>query len=101
VPSYDSDHDITLTGQIVLLRSNALTDAHQITTVVIALHRPWTAIHQTSGGLAVSAALEQLDFEEELFQLILFPQHKLYRNTFYTNGPLVFLVGIVSRLPAH
>ncbi|KAK5082988.1 hypothetical protein LTR05_006870 [Lithohypha guttulata] len=74
---------------------------NHINTVIIALHRPFIASQPTSRALAVSAALDQLDTQEDLFQILPFPQFKLYGNVFYTIDASVFLAGVVTELPAQ
>lgn len=98
-----SDHHTTTTGatstetlRCTFLRLNLLST---ITSVLVALHRPFITTHTTSLSAATNAALEGLDLQHSIFDMIPHAQFALYAPAISTLEASVFLCGVVKDFP--
>lgn len=67
--------------------------------ILIALHRPFIRTHVSSREAAVNAALELLEEQRSILEIIPFPQSRVYGNAFYTIDASIFLCGVMVELP--
>ena len=72
---------------------------NSINAVLMALHRPLIASHPASRSAAVDAALEGLDLQHSIFDLIPHSQSRFYGTVFSTIEACIFLCGIMTELP--
>ncbi|KAE9374897.1 hypothetical protein N431DRAFT_465121 [Stipitochalara longipes BDJ] len=86
----------TATLRLTILRLSLL---NTINAVLMALHRPMIASQLHSRSAAVNAALESLDLQQSIFDLIPHSQSRFYGTTFSTIETCVFLCGIMVELP--
>ncbi|CAM1510749.1 Fc.00g082620.m01.CDS01 [Cosmosporella sp. VM-42] len=72
---------------------------NSINAVLVALHRPLITSHPASRSAAVSAALEGLDLQHSIFDLVPHSQSRFYGTVFSTVEACIFLCGIMVELP--
>ncbi|KIW36851.1 uncharacterized protein PV06_10966 [Exophiala oligosperma] len=90
----------TATTPQMLRRSHLrLTLLNTVDAVIIALHRPFIGSHSTSHSAALTAALDGLDLQHSIFDLIPHPQVKQWATTLSIIETSVFLCGIMIDLP--
>jgi hypothetical protein len=65
------------------------------TSFLMALHRPHVAAHSESRQAAVQAALDCLEAQQRLFELVSRHHYKIYTLSFYTIDAAVFLSSII------
>ncbi|KAK5449884.1 hypothetical protein LTS15_008457 [Exophiala xenobiotica] len=91
----------TTTPSITTLRLSILrlTLVNTVNAVLMALHRPFIANHPASRSAAIHAALDGMDLQHSIFDLVPHPQNRLYATTLSTIEASVFLCGIMMDLP--
>lgn len=95
------EHPQGTASTLQMLRRNhvRLTLLNTVNAVIIALHRPFIGSHPTSHSAAVSAALDGLDLQHSIFDLITHPQVKQWATTLSIIEASVFLCGIMIDVP--
>ncbi len=91
----------TATPSIKTLRLSILrlTLVNTVNAVLMALHRPFIGSHPPSRSAAINAALDGMDLQHLIFDLVPHPQNRLYATTLSTIEASVFLCGIMMDLP--
>ncbi|KAK5258186.1 hypothetical protein LTR20_007118 [Exophiala xenobiotica] len=95
------DQSTATTPSIKTLRVRILrlTLINTVNAVLMALHRPFIASHPPSRSAAINAALDGMDLQHSIFDLVPHPQNRLYATTLSTIEASVFLCGIMMDLP--
>ncbi|KIX07829.1 uncharacterized protein Z518_02483 [Rhinocladiella mackenziei CBS 650.93] len=84
------------TARLTVIRLSIL---NSINVILVALHRPFLRTQPSSRTAAVNAALEGLELQNSICDLIPYPQSKAYGTVFYTIDASVFLCGIMIEMP--